>query len=169
MCFPCWPWADVYLEEVPKKKENSVVVWDPNAKSMVRLTGVKPVSSIFLLLLALYLPTWESAGPIVISDSSFTLHPRKRAPHLDISLFVNKFTSTELNFKPTTSNDPGFVSTSTLTNDTNQHDASRKLPTASSRHDHRSECSHLYPTRRWLYCDRRGYIPSTNCRCCNCC
>jgi hypothetical protein len=48
MCFPCWPWAKVYLEEEPEqKKDPGVLVWDPIARSMVRVTGVKTVSFIF--------------------------------------------------------------------------------------------------------------------------
>ena len=44
MCFPCWPWTDVYLEDAPKKKKrsrgHSIVVWDPINRVYVRLTGV---------------------------------------------------------------------------------------------------------------------------------
>ena len=46
MCLPCWPWTDIYLEErIVKKKDPGVLAWDPNARSMVRVTGVNSVSS----------------------------------------------------------------------------------------------------------------------------
>lgn len=48
MCLPCWPFADIYLEEAPKK-DPGVLAWDPTARSVVRVTGVKNVSAeIFL-------------------------------------------------------------------------------------------------------------------------
>lgn len=46
MCLPCWPWTDIYVEKriVKKDEEQGVLAWDPNARSMVRVTGVKSVS-----------------------------------------------------------------------------------------------------------------------------
>ena len=47
MCLlPCWPFNDVYLEE-PRRKNNTeegVLVYDPNAKSVVKIAGSLPVS-----------------------------------------------------------------------------------------------------------------------------
>ena len=46
MCLPCWPWNDIYVEErTVEKKDPGVLVWDPNARSIVRVTGVNSVSS----------------------------------------------------------------------------------------------------------------------------
>ncbi|KAF7857302.1 hypothetical protein EAF04_009543 [Stromatinia cepivora] len=48
MCFPCWPFTDVYLEEEKKKKkrkrkkrkdDKGVMVFDPNTRQWVRITG----------------------------------------------------------------------------------------------------------------------------------
>lgn len=44
----CWPWADVYLEEEPKKKKKkpkSVNYYDPVSKMWVKLEGVSHVVS----------------------------------------------------------------------------------------------------------------------------
>ena len=49
MCLPCWPWADVYIEEEPKKKKPvGDLVFDPVSKTVVRIVGVPAVSDIFL-------------------------------------------------------------------------------------------------------------------------
>jgi hypothetical protein len=49
MCLlPCWPFNGVYLEKEPRKKnkkEEGVLVYDPKAKSVVKITGSVPVSS----------------------------------------------------------------------------------------------------------------------------
>jgi len=51
MCIPCWPWADVYIEDGPKKKKQvGVLVFDPIAKTTVRMVGVPAVSAQFLSL-----------------------------------------------------------------------------------------------------------------------
>jgi hypothetical protein len=46
MCLlPCWPCNDFYLEEEPKKKpEKGTLVYDPNARTVVKITGKVPVS-----------------------------------------------------------------------------------------------------------------------------
>lgn len=59
MCLPCWPWTDIYLEEreEEKKEDRGVLAWDPNARSMVRVTGVKSVSiEHFYSIISLFIP-----------------------------------------------------------------------------------------------------------------
>jgi hypothetical protein len=48
MCVPCWPWSDIYIEKrvVNKDEEEGVLAWDPNARSVVRVTGVKTVKAV---------------------------------------------------------------------------------------------------------------------------
>lgn len=47
MCLPCWPWTDIYLEKrVVNEEEAGVLAWDANARSMVRVTGVKAVKAV---------------------------------------------------------------------------------------------------------------------------
>jgi hypothetical protein len=48
MCIPCWPWTDIYLEDEPDKKDKGLLVWDPIAKTTVRLTGVMVSLFVFL-------------------------------------------------------------------------------------------------------------------------
>jgi hypothetical protein len=41
MCNPSWPFADIYVEEPPKKKKyNGEFFYDPVIKGWVKLTGV---------------------------------------------------------------------------------------------------------------------------------
>jgi hypothetical protein len=52
MCLlPCWPFGDVFLEEEPKKKKKKnqpgTLVYDPNARTVVKVTGKIPVSLSF--------------------------------------------------------------------------------------------------------------------------
>jgi len=48
MCIPCWPRADIWIEEPPKKKkkDEGILMWDPNAGCVVKVVGsqVTPVS-----------------------------------------------------------------------------------------------------------------------------
>lgn len=41
MCIPCWPFADVYVEEIPKKKREdaatATLYWDPNAQAWIEM------------------------------------------------------------------------------------------------------------------------------------
>jgi hypothetical protein len=41
MCYPCWPWAEIYLEDKPKekKKKESIPYYDPVSKMWVKLEG----------------------------------------------------------------------------------------------------------------------------------
>ncbi len=51
MCFPCWPWGDVYLEDEPRKK--GVLHYDPVTRTWVGFEGVKVSWMIFIALLIL--------------------------------------------------------------------------------------------------------------------
>jgi hypothetical protein len=70
MCIPCWPWADVYIEDEPKRKKTEVgyIVYDHIAKIPVRIVDgpvVSPAFSFFwptLWVCVVFwgnLPKWE--------------------------------------------------------------------------------------------------------------
>jgi hypothetical protein len=46
MCLlPCWPCTDIFLVEKPKKKtEEGILVYDPAARTVVKVAGKVPVS-----------------------------------------------------------------------------------------------------------------------------
>lgn len=61
MCLPCWPWSDIYIEKrvVNKDEEEGVLAWDPNARSMILMTGVKTVKAVGIqisFIITLFLP-----------------------------------------------------------------------------------------------------------------
>ena len=62
MCLlPCWPCGDILLEGEPKRKKvEGVLMYDPNANTVVKVTGKIPVSSTSFLSVTVYEIFWTS-------------------------------------------------------------------------------------------------------------
>jgi hypothetical protein len=84
MCNPSWPFADVYLEEPPKKKKkNGELFYDPTIKGWVKLTGVT-VSALQFLRSELRVPLF-----LFSYDVPVCFGQRVRLPSLSGRIFTD--------------------------------------------------------------------------------
>jgi hypothetical protein len=164
MCLPCWPWADIYLEDEPKKnKGNDILYMDPTSRTLVKLTNTT-VSALMVpkLCFCLY-----SVFAFATSNTR-DIHFQSRLPVFNLNCTI---LFAEQQPKPLTRSTHSITKLYIASHEENitrpNYGCRAKLSIPRWGHHQWPSPPHIHPTRRWLYFGRRCGLHPPSLRCCS--